>query len=163
MPLVCLTGTQRPNIRLNLYVTCRCTVDCTSVSLDNICLNETQGTDPLPPIETQSLYFSTDTTSNKLLIYKTILKRSTALEYAFRFQQRNPRTITTECFAIVDAPWNVQNPFIRRDFQTPTVKEEIRSQYSAHFSGHPNNLSVILMELPDNMRLQRHLPTRFLV
>jgi hypothetical protein len=35
---------------------------------------------------------------------------------------------------IVDAPWYVPNTVIRRDLQTPTVKEEIlrySSQYSA--------------------------------
>jgi hypothetical protein len=54
---------------------------------------------------------------------------------------------------IVDAPWYVFNTVIRRDLQTPTVKEEIRrysSQYSARLSAHPNSLVVNLMELPDN-------------
>jgi hypothetical protein len=44
---------------------------------------------------------------------------------------------------IVDAPWYVPNTVIRRDLQTPVVKEEIRrysSQYSARFSAHPNDL-----------------------
>jgi hypothetical protein len=52
----------------------------------------------------------------------------------------------------------------------PTVKEEIRlysSQYSSRLSAHPNDLTVTLIELPDNRRLRRHLPndlpTRFLV
>jgi hypothetical protein len=64
----------------------------------------------------------------------------------------------------------VPNTVIRRDLQTPTVKEEIRrysSQYSACLSAHPNDLIVKLIELPDNRRLPRHLPndvpTRFLV
>jgi hypothetical protein len=71
---------------------------------------------------------------------------------------------------IVDAPWYVPNMVIRRDLQTPRVKEEIHhynSQYSAPISTHPNNLLVNLMELPDNRRLWRQLPndlsTRFLV
>jgi hypothetical protein len=71
---------------------------------------------------------------------------------------------------IVDAPWYVPNTVIRRDLQIPIVKEEIRSyssQYSAHLSAHPNDLTVNLMELPDNRRLRRHLlndlSTRFLV
>jgi hypothetical protein len=62
---------------------------------------------------------------------------------------------------IVDAPWYVPNMVIRRDLQTPTVKEEIRrysSQYSARLSAHPNDLIVNLIELPDNRRLRRHLP-----
>jgi hypothetical protein len=71
---------------------------------------------------------------------------------------------------IVDAPWYVPNTVIRRDLQTPTVKQEIRrysSQYSARLSAHPNDLVVNLIDLPDNRRLRRHLPndplTRFLV
>jgi hypothetical protein len=61
---------------------------------------------------------------------------------------------------IVDAPWYVPNAVIRRDLQTPTVKEEIEeilrysSQYTAHLSAHPNDLIVNLIELPDNRRLQ---------
>jgi hypothetical protein len=60
----------------------------------------------------------------------------------------------------VDALWYVPNAVIRRDLQTPTVKEEIRrcsSQYSARLSAHPNGLIVNLIELPDNRRLRRHL------
>jgi hypothetical protein len=57
--------------------------------------------------------------------------------------------------------WFVPNTVIRRDLQTPTVKEEIRrysSQYSARLSAHPKGLAVNLMEQPDNRRLRRHLP-----
>jgi hypothetical protein len=71
---------------------------------------------------------------------------------------------------IVDAPRYVPNTVIRRDLQIPTVKEEIRrysSQYRARLSAHPNDLTVNLIELPDNRRLRRHLPndlpTSFLV
>jgi hypothetical protein len=67
---------------------------------------------------------------------------------------------------IVDAPWYVPNMVIRRDLQIPTVKQEIRrysSQYSARLSAHANDLIVNFMALPDNRRLRRHLPTRFLV
>jgi hypothetical protein len=45
------------------------------------------------------------------------------------------------------------NTVIRRDLQIPTVKEETRrysSQYSALLSAHPNDLTVNLIELPDN-------------
>jgi hypothetical protein len=70
---------------------------------------------------------------------------------------------------IVDAPWHVPNTVIRRDHQTPAVKEEIRrysSQYNARLA-HPSGLVVNLTKLPDNRRLRRHLPndlpTRFLV
>jgi hypothetical protein len=106
-------------------------------------------------------------TSNKLLIYKAILKliwtygiqlwrtaSSSNIEILERFQSKALRMI-------VDAPWYVPNTVIRRDLQTPTVKEEIRhysSQYSARLSVHPNDLVVTLMELPDNRRLQRRLP-----
>jgi hypothetical protein len=85
------------------------------------------------------------------------------IEILERFQSKDLRMI-------VDAPWYLPNTVIRRDLQTPTVKEEIRrysSQYSARLSAHPNDLIVNLIELPDNRRLRRHLPndlpTSFLV
>jgi hypothetical protein len=116
-------------------------------------------------------------TSNKLLIYKTILKpiwtygiqlwgtaSTSNIEILERFQLK-------ALHMTVDAPWYVPNTVIRKDLQIPTVKEEIRrysSQYSARLSAHPNGLVVNLMEQPDNnRRLRRHLPndlpTRFLV
>jgi hypothetical protein len=64
-----------------------------------------------------------------------------------------------ECFhskalqMIVDAPWYVPNTVIRTDLQIPTVNEEIcrySSQYSARLRAHPNDLTVNLIELPDN-------------
>jgi hypothetical protein len=72
---------------------------------------------------------------------------------------------------IVCASWYVSNMIIRRDLQTPTVKEEIRyysSQYGACFRAHPNDLLAKFMEQPDNNgRLRRQLPndlpTRFIV
>jgi hypothetical protein len=86
-------------------------------------------------------------TSNKLLIYKTILKSiwtywiqlwgtasTSNIEILERFQWKTLRMT-------VDAPWYVPNTVIRRDLQMPTVKEEIRrysSQYSARLSAHPN-------------------------
>jgi hypothetical protein len=70
-------------------------------------------------------------TSNKLLIYKTILKpvwtygiqlwgmaSTSSIEILERFQSNALRMI-------VDPPWYVPNTVIRRDLQTPTVKEEI--------------------------------------
>jgi hypothetical protein len=102
---------------------------------------------------------SKPSTSNKLLICTTILKpiwtygiqlwgtaSTSNIEILERFQWKALRMI-------VDAPWYVQNTVIRRDLQTPTVKEEIRrysSQYSARLSAHPNGLAVNLMEQPDN-------------
>jgi hypothetical protein len=90
-------------------------------------------------------------TSRKLLKYKTILKpiwtygiqlwgtastfNSTSnIKILERFQSKALRMIA-------DAPWYLPNTIIRRDLQTPTVKEEIRryiSQYSARLSAHPN-------------------------
>jgi hypothetical protein len=115
-------------------------------------------------------------TSNKLLIYKTILKpiwtyriqlwgmaSTSNIEILERFQSK--------AFSmIVDAPWYVPNTVIRSDLQIPTVKEKIHrysSQYSARLSAHPNDLIVNQIELSDNRRLRKHLPndltTRFLV
>jgi hypothetical protein len=54
---------------------------------------------------------------------------------------------------IVDAPWFVLNTVIRRDLQTPIVKEEIHcysSQYSAGLNAHLKDLVVNLMEQADN-------------
>jgi hypothetical protein len=115
-------------------------------------------------------------TSNKLLIHKTIHKpiwtcgiqlwgtaSTSNIEILERFQSKALRMI-------LDAPWYVPNMVFRRDFQTPSVKEEIgrySSQYSVRLSAHPNDLTVNLIELPDNRRLRRHLPNdlpiRFLV
>jgi hypothetical protein len=102
------------------------------------------------------------TTSNKLIIYKAILEPirtcgiqlwGTAftfnIEILERFQSKTLRLIA-------DAPWYVLNMVIQRDLQIPTVKEEIHrfsSQYNARLSAHPNDLTVNLMEQPDNMRL----------
>jgi hypothetical protein len=99
-------------------------------------------------------------------IYCTILKPfwtygiqlwSTAsplsIEILARFQSKVLRMI-------VDAPWCVPNTVIRRDLQTPTVKEEIRhysSQYRARLSVDPDDLVVNYMAQP-NRRLRRHLP-----
>jgi hypothetical protein len=115
-------------------------------------------------------------TSKKLLIHKAILKpiwtygiqlwgtaSTSNIEILERFQSKALRMIA-------DATLYVPNMVIRRDLQTPTVKEEIQrysSQYSARLSAHSNGLVVNLMELLDNRRSRRHppndLPTRFLV
>jgi hypothetical protein len=94
------------------------------------------------------------------------------LGYGFHFQHRILERFQSKALRmIINAPWYVPNTVIRRDLQTPTVKDEIRrynSQYSARLSAYPNGLVVNLMEQPDNnRRLRRHLPndlpTRFLV
>jgi hypothetical protein len=112
------------------------------------------------------------TTSNKLLVYKTLLKpiwnygiqfwgtaSTSNIEVLQYFQSKALRMI-------VDAPWYVPNTVIRRDLQIRTVKDEIRhysSQFIARLSAYPNDLTVNLMEPPDNRRLRSHLPTKFLV
>jgi hypothetical protein len=108
---------------------------------------------------------SNHSTSNKLLIYKIILKliwtygiqlwgtaSTSNIEIIERFQSKALRMI-------VDAPSYVPNTVIRRNLQIPKVKEEIRrysSQYSARLSSNRNDLILNLIELPDNRRLRRH-------
>jgi hypothetical protein len=115
---------------------------------------------------------SNPSTSNKLLIYKIILKptwtyglqlwgtaSTSNIEILERFQSK-------ALSMIVDEPWYVPNTVIRRDLQTPTVKEEIHrysSQYSYCLSTHTNDLTVNLTELPVNRRLRNDLPTKFLL
>jgi hypothetical protein len=116
-------------------------------------------------------------TSNKLFIYKTILKPIWTYGIQLWGTDSTSNTEILERLKskplrmIVDEPWYVPNAVIRRNLHVPTVKEEIRhysSQYSVRLSAHPNGLVVNLMEQPDNNRpLRRHLPndlpTRFLV
>jgi hypothetical protein len=95
--------------------------------------------------------------SNKLLLYKTVLKPiwtfgiqlwgtacTSNIEILERFQSKALRMI-------VDAPWYVPNTIIRRDLQIPSVKEEI-SRYSSHYSArltaHPNDTLLTLLETP---------------
>jgi hypothetical protein len=116
--------------------------------------------------------------TNKLFIHKTILIpiwtygiqlwrtiSTSNIELPERFQSNALRMI-------LDALRYVSSTVIRRDLQTPTVKEEIcryssQYSYSVRLSAHPNDLTVSLMELLDNRRLRRHLPNdlhvRFLV
>jgi hypothetical protein len=85
-------------------------------------------------------------------------------QYNSSYVAGHPRTLPIE--RIVDTPWYVPNAVIRRDLKAPTAKEEIRrhsSQCRARLRAHPNGLVVDLMEPPDNRRLRRHPPTRFLV
>jgi hypothetical protein len=105
-------------------------------------------------------------TSNNLLIYKTILKPIWTYGIQLWGTASTSNIKILESFQskallmIVDAPWYVPNTVIRRDLQIQIVKEEIRrysSQYSARLSAHPNDLIVNLIELTDNRRLRRHL------
>jgi hypothetical protein len=91
-------------------------------------------------------------TSNKLLIYKTILKSI----WTYGIQLWG--TASTSNIEILE------------HFQSKALRMIIRrysSQYSARLSSHTNDLIVNLIELPDNRRLRRHLPNdspiRFLV
>jgi hypothetical protein len=114
--------------------------------------------------------------SNKLLLYKTILKpiwtyciqlwgtaSTSNIEIPERFQSK-------ALHMIVDAPWYVPYTFIRRGLQIPSVKEEIShysSRYSARLTAHLNDILLTLLEQPERKRLRRHLPndlpTRFIV
>jgi hypothetical protein len=93
-------------------------------------------------------------TSNKILIYKAILKpiwtygiqlwgaaSTSNIEILERVESKVLRVI-------VDAPGYVPNAVIRRDLQTSTVKEEVEhycSLYSALLGVHPNDLVVNVM------------------
>jgi hypothetical protein len=113
-------------------------------------------------------------TSNKLLIYKAILKpiwtygiqlwgttSNSNIEILERFQSKVLRLI-------VNAPWYVPNSVIRKNLRIPSVKEEI-SRFSSHYdvriSVHPNELIASLTEPPIHKRLRRYWPhdllTRF--
>jgi hypothetical protein len=105
--------------------------------------------------------------SNRLLIYKTIIKPIWAYGMQLWSTASTSNTEILERFqskplcVIVNAPWYVPNMVIRKDLQTPKIKEEIflySSQDSARLSAHPNDILVNLMEQPDNRRLRRHLP-----
>jgi hypothetical protein len=93
------------------------------------------------------------------------------INYCIRLQYQIVRKFKSKTLLkTVNAPRYLPNTVIRRDLQTPTVKEEIRRyscQYSAHLSAQTKGLVVNLMEQPNNRRLRRHLPndlpTTFLV
>jgi hypothetical protein len=98
-------------------------------------------------------------TSNKLIIYKTIYKPIWTYGIQFWGTASTSNIEIVEHFQlralcmIVDALWYVPNTVIRRDLKIPTVKEEIHSyssQYRARLSARPNDLVVNLIELPDN-------------
>ena len=112
--------------------------------------------------------------SNKLLIYKAILKpiwtygiqlwgcaSTSNIEILERFQSKVLRMI-------VNAPWFVPNFIITRDLKIDLVKSVIRvnsGMYSDRLQDHPNSLVTNLMDQPRDRRLKRHtpqdLPTRF--
>jgi hypothetical protein len=77
-----------------------------------------------------------NSTSNKLFIYKTILKPIWTYRIQLWGMAFTSNIEILECFQlkalrmIVDAPWYVLNTVVWRDLQIPTVKEEIR-RYSS--------------------------------
>jgi hypothetical protein len=111
--------------------------------------------------------------SNKLLLYKTILKPIWTYGIQLWGTASTSNIEILECFQskalhmIVDAPWYVPNTLIRWDLQIPSVKEQMSrysSHYSAHLTAHPNDT---LLETPEHRRLQCYLPndlpTKFMV
>jgi hypothetical protein len=86
-------------------------------------------------------------TSNELLIYKTILKPIWTYGIQLWGTASTSNTEILERFQskalsiIVDAPWYVPNTVIGRDLQITRVKQEIchySSEYSARLVTHPN-------------------------
>jgi hypothetical protein len=100
--------------------------------------------------------------SNKLLLYKTILKPIWI--YGMQLWGTASTLIIEilECFQskalrmIVDEPRYVPNTLIRRDLPIPSVKEEIRqrsSHYSARLTAHQNDILLTFLEPPERKRL----------
>jgi hypothetical protein len=110
--------------------------------------------------------------SNKLLLYKTILKP--IWTYGIQLWGTAPTSNNEilELFQskalhmIGDASWYVPITLIWRDLQIPSVKEEISrysSHYSAHLTAHQNDTLPALLEAPEHRRLPNDMPTRFTV
>jgi hypothetical protein len=112
--------------------------------------------------------------SNKLLIYKAILKPIWTYGIQLWGMTSNSNIAILECFQskvlrlIVNAPWYVPNSVIRKDLQILSVQEEI-SRFSSHYAvrlcAHSNELIATLTEPPRHKRLPRYWPydllTRF--
>jgi hypothetical protein len=118
---------------------------------------------------------SPNSTNNKLLIYKVMLKPIGTYGIQLWVTTSNSNVKILVCFQskvlqlIVNAPWYLTNSVIRKDLRIPTVKEEI-SRFSSHFdvriSVHPSELIASLTELPTYKCLRQYWPhdllTRFL-
>jgi hypothetical protein len=104
-------------------------------------------------------------TSNKLLIFKAVLKpiwtygiqlwgttSNSNIEILERFQSKVLRLI-------VNDPWYVPNSVIRKGLRIPSVKEAI-SRFSSHYnvriSVHPNELTASFTKPPTHKRLRRY-------
>jgi hypothetical protein len=112
--------------------------------------------------------------SNKLLIYKAVLKPIWKDGIQLWGTTSNSNIAVLERFQskvlslIVDAPWYVPNSVIRKDLPVPSVKEEI-SRFSSHYAvrlrAHTNELIATLNGPPTHKRLRRYWPhdllTRF--
>jgi len=112
--------------------------------------------------------------TNKLLIYKTILKPTwtygiplwgTAAQSHIDILQRLQNKILRMA---TNAPWYIPNHVLHSDLQMPTIREEIsrlNSNYKAKIEVHPNKLTASLFETQGPGRLRRYSPaelsTRF--
>jgi hypothetical protein len=101
--------------------------------------------------------------SNKILLYKTILKPiwtygiqlwGTAstfnVEILKRFQSKDLRET-------VDAPWYVSNTLIRLNLHMPTI-HHYSSLFDLRLRALPNDLLLPLLESPEHRQLRRLLP-----
>jgi hypothetical protein len=94
-------------------------------------------------------------TSNKLLIYKAILKPIWTYSYGIQLWGTTSKSnieilehFQSKVLRLtVNRPWYVPNSVIRKDLHIPSVKEEI-SRFSSHYdvriSIHPNELIASL-------------------
>jgi hypothetical protein len=97
----------------------------------HICLQNVNNLESLSPRCTGYLDVSPNSISNKLLIYKAILKPIWTYGIQLWGTTTNSNNAILERFQskvlrlLVDAPWYVQNSVIRKDLRIPSVKEEI--------------------------------------
>jgi hypothetical protein len=109
--------------------------------------------------------------SNKLLIYKAILKRIWTYGIQLWGTTSNSNIAILERFQskvlllIVNAPRYVLNSVIRKDLRIPSVKEEIsrfHSHYAVRLRAHLNEVIATLTEPPTHKRLRRYWPNDLL-
>jgi hypothetical protein len=104
---------------------------------------------------------STLSASNTLLIYNAIIKPiwtcavPLTLGYHFHFQHRNPGMLAIESFSHDSGCTLVQQ--LRKNSGTTALNTVLTSAHT------PNDLALNLMVQPNNRRLLRFLPTRFLM
>jgi hypothetical protein len=104
------------------------------------------------------------TLTDKLLIYKTLLKpiwtyglaiwgcaASSSIAIIQRYQAMILRQITS-------APWYVTNHTLHKDLRIPqiqTLLQELIDTYRSAQQSHPNPLMALILTQPDSRRLQR--------